>query len=212
MSCFESSKFLKNPQIMNQAILRKACEELGWKYEIRNNELVVLNANQVEDLRGEFLLKVNGDNVSYNSYYLKNGKVFVDELQTTFYRLNISYARETILREFEAAGFTLKRDYDFIPNKDAVEQFFMVGISKIETEDEKRVEIKFTILSDGTVVSDSNYIPEDIHKLADEAMLKVDSAFGSKRREGFEIQRKEVPEKYRTKSFCTVNNKIRAKN
>ena len=53
MSCFESSKFLKNPQVMNQAVLIKACQELGWKYEIRQDELIILNANQKEDLKGD---------------------------------------------------------------------------------------------------------------------------------------------------------------
>jgi hypothetical protein len=211
MSCFESSKFLKNPQVMNQVVLQKACDQLGWKYEIRNNVLVVLNANQKEDLHGEYLLKVKGDVVSYNSYYLKNAKEFVTELQEVFFKLNVSYARETILKEFEGVGFTFKRDYDFVATEEQVDQFYMVGISRIENEDEKRVEIMFTILNDGTVITDSNYIPEDIHKLADEAMQKIDMGFGSQRREGIEIIRKEVPEKYKTKSYCTVNNKIKAK-
>ena len=211
MSCFESSKFLKNPQVMNQVVLQKACDQLGWKYEIRNNVLVVLNANQKEDLHGEYLLKVKGDVVSYNSYYLKNSKEFVTELQEVFFKLNVSYARETILKEFEGVGFTFKRDYDFVATEEQVDQFYMVGISRIENEDEKRVEIMFTILNDGTVITDSNYIPEDIHKLADEAMQKIDRGFGSQRREGIEIIRKEVPEKYKTKSYCTVNNKIKAK-
>lgn len=190
MSCFESSKFLKNPQVMNQEVLIKACNELGWKYEIRQNELIVLNANQKEDLRGEYLLKVKGDTVSYNSYYMKNAKEFVSELQGTFFKLNVVYAKETILKEFEGVGFTFKRDYDFVATNDEVDRFYMVGYSKIENEDEKRTEIQFTILSDGTVVTDSNYIPEDIHKLADEAMLKLDSAFGTSRREGIEIKEK----------------------
>lgn len=211
MSCFESSKFLKNPQVMNQVVLQKACDELGWKYEIKNNELIVQNANQTEDLRGEYLLKVNSDIVTYNSYYVKNAKEFVSELQEVFYKLNVCYAKEAILKEFEGVGFTFKRDYDFVATEEQVDQFYMVGISKIEDEDEKRIEIKFTILNDGTVITDSNYIPEDIHKLADEAMHKIDGAFGSQRREGIEIFRKDVPEKYRTKSYCTVNNKIKAK-
>lgn len=212
MSCFESSKFLKNPQVMNQEVLIKACNELGWKYEVRQSELIVLNANQKEDLRGEFLLKVKGDLVTYNSYYMKNAKEFVSELQEKFFKLNVVYAKETILKEFEGIGFTFKRDYDFVASNEEVERFYMVGYSKIENEDEKRTEIQFTILNDGTVVSDSNYIPEDIHKLADEAMLKLDAAFGTNRREGIEIKRKEVPERYKTKSFCTINNKIQAKN
>ena len=212
MSCFESSKFLRNPQVMNQEVLVRACDKLGWKYEIKNQELVVLNANQKENLKGEYLLKVKGDIVTYNSYYIKNAKEFVLELQETFFELNVNYAKETILKEFESAGFTFKRDYDFVANSEEVERFYMVGYSKIENEDEKRTEIQFTILMDGTVVTDSNYIPEDIHKLAHEAMEKIDNAFGTSRREGIEIKRKEVPEKYKNKSYCTVNNKIIAKN
>lgn len=211
MSCFESSKFLKNPQVMNQEVLIKACNELGWKYEIRGNELLVFDAKQKEDLRGEYLLKVSGATATYNSYYMKNAKEFVAELQETFFRLNVVYAKETILKEFEAVGFTFKRDYDFIASNEEVDRFYMVGYSKIENEDEKRTEIQFTILHDGTVVTDSNYIPEDIHKLADKAMLKIDAAFGTDRREGIEIIRKQVPDRYKTKSFCTVTNKIKAK-
>ena len=98
--------------------------------------------------------------------------------------MNVEYAKETILGEFERVGFSFKRDYDFVPNEQEVDRFFMVGYSKIENEDEKRTEIQFTILNDGAVISDSNYIPEDIHKLADEAMEKIDGAFGTNRREG----------------------------
>jgi hypothetical protein len=210
MSCFESSKFLKNPQVMNQAVLIKACEELGWKYEIREGELIVLNANQKEDLKGEYLLKVRGDSVSYNSYYMKNAKEFVSELQETFFKLNIVYAKETILKEFESAGFSFKRDFDFVPTKEEVDRFYMVGYSKIENEEENKTEIQFTILNDGTVVTDSNYIPEDIHTLADEAMLKMDAAFGNKRREGYEIKRKEVPAKYQGKTYCTTNGQLKS--
>lgn len=210
MSCFESSKFLKNPQVMNQAVLIKACEELGWKYEIRNNELIVLNANQQEDLKGEYLLKVKGDVVSYNSYYMKNAKEFVSELQQQFFKLNIVYAKETILKEFESVGFSFKRDFDFVSTAEEVDRFYMVGYSKMENEEENKTEIQFTILNDGSVVTDSNYIPEDIHKLADEAMLKMDNAFGNKRREGIEIKRKEVPIKYQGKTQCTVNGQLKS--
>ena len=210
MSCFESSKFLKNPQTMNQVVLIKACQELGWKYEIRQDEVIILNANQKEDLKGEYLLKVKGDVVSYNSYYMKNPKEFVSELQETFFKLNVVYAKETILKEFEAVGFTFKRDFDFVPTKEEVERFFMVGYSKIENEEENKTEIQFTILNDGTVVTDSNYIPEDIHKLADEAMLKMDAAFGNKRREGIEIKRKEVPAKFQGKTYCTANGQLKS--
>jgi len=195
---------------MNQAVLIKACQELGWKYEIRQDELIVLNANQKDDLKGEYLLKVKGDTVSYNSYYMKNAKEFVSELQEVFFKLNVVYSKETILKEFEGVGFSFKRDFDFVANEEEVDRFYMVGYSKIENEEENKTEIQFTILKDGSVVTDSNYIPEDIHKLADEAMLKMDNAFGNKRREGIEIKRKEVPIKYQGKTQCTVNGQLKS--
>ena len=211
MSCFESSTFLKNPLVMNQEVLKKACDELGWKYLIQNGELLVVDAKQKQNVRGEYVLKVSGNTVSYNNYYMKNGKELVSELQEHFCKFNVLYAKESILKEFERVGFTLKKDYDFVPNSEISDQFFMVGYSMLEKETEKRSEIKFSILIDGTIVTDSNYIPEDIHKLADEAFSKLDEAFGNKRREGIEIKRKVIPEKYRNKSYCSVNNKIKAK-
>ena len=39
MSCFESSKFLRNPQVMNQEVLVRACDKLGWKYEIKKGAI-----------------------------------------------------------------------------------------------------------------------------------------------------------------------------
>lgn len=210
MSCFESSKFVKNPQVMNQSVLIMACHALGWKYEIIQDELIVLNANQKEDLKGEYLLKIKGDVVSYNSYYMKNAKEFVSELQETFFKLNVVYAKETILKEFEGVGFTFKRDFDFVPNDEEVDRFYMVGYSKIESETENKAEILFTILKDGSVVTDSNYIPEDIHKLADEAMIKMDASFGSNRREGIEIKRKEIPLKYQGKTYCTSSGQLKS--
>ena len=76
MSCFESSTFLKNPQVMNQEILKKACEKLGWKFEIKTEQnkqvLYVYDANQKANLKGEFALKVIDNVVTYNSYYMKN--------------------------------------------------------------------------------------------------------------------------------------------
>lgn len=57
MSCFESSTFLKNPLVMNQEVLKKACDELGWKYVLQNGELIVTDVNQKENVRGEYVLK-----------------------------------------------------------------------------------------------------------------------------------------------------------
>lgn len=212
MSCFESSTFLKNPKVMNQKVLKKACDKLGWKYEIRQNEFIILNTKSNVNLHGEYALKVVGNKVTYNSYYMKNGRELVAQLEAQFYTLNIEYAKSTIIEAFESKGFNFKKNYDFVASSDEVDSFYMIGYSRNKNESEKRTEIKFTILKDGTIVSDSNYIPEDIHKLADEAMESIDTAFGTQRREGFEIKRKKIPAKYKHKAYCNVNNKIIAKN
>ena len=69
MSCFESSTFLKNPQVMNRQVLMDACKKLGWKYEIKQDELIVYNANQNTNLHGEYALKVRGNTFSFNNFY-----------------------------------------------------------------------------------------------------------------------------------------------
>ena len=181
MSCFESSTFLKNPTVMNQEVLRKACEKLGWRYEVKvengENVLLVYDVNQKENLKGEFALKVTGNQITYNSYYMKNGKELVKDLEKNFYTINVEYAYETILREFQAVGFKLLPDYKFKENEKEKRRFKMVAHTSIPNESEKRTEIEFTVMFDGTIVTDSNYIPEDIHKLADKAMESIDNAF-----------------------------------
>jgi hypothetical protein len=216
MSCFESSTFLKNPTVMNQEVLKQACEKLGWRYEAKvengENILLVYDVNQKENLKGEFALKVIGNQITYNSYYMKNGQELVKDLEKNFYTINVEYACETILREFQAVGFKLLPDYKFKENEKEKRRFKMVAHTSIPNESEKRTEIEFTIMFDGTIVTDSNYIPEDIHKLADKAMESIDNAFGTKRKEGEHIKRKEIPLKYKDKAYCKAGNKIIAKN
>lgn len=210
MSCFETSKFLKNPQVFSKEVLIKAAERLNWEYKVTNSEVAITKIPN-QNVRGEYALKVKSNQVIYNSYYLKNGKQLVDELQEVFYKLNVEYARNSILTEFKNVGFSLKKDYDFEPNQTEVDRFYMVGYSKNSKEKEKRTEIKFTILNDGTVVSDTNYLPDDMHKLADEAMIKLEEKLGNKRKET-DINKKQVPLKYQNKVELTSNNKIIAKN
>lgn len=75
MSCFESSTFLKNPDVMNQEILISACEKLVWKYTVTGNELTIFQLSANENLRGEYAMKIVGNKVTYNTYYLQNAKV-----------------------------------------------------------------------------------------------------------------------------------------
>jgi hypothetical protein len=181
MSRFETSKFVRNPQVMNQEVLKIACDRLGWTYKIVNNELLVTDIKQNVQLYGEFALKVTGDQVIYNSYYLKNGKELIKELQETFFPLNVEYAKNTVISEFQLKGFTLKKLYDFKPTEEERERFCMVGITKLPNEKNKRFEIQFSILKDGTVITDSNYLPDDVNELAHKAMDEVERKFGNKR-------------------------------
>ena len=59
MSRFESSRFVRNPQVMHVDVLKSACEALGWTYCITGDELLVSDAKQDANLYGEFALKLN---------------------------------------------------------------------------------------------------------------------------------------------------------
>ena len=198
MSCFETSIFAKNPDVMNQEVLVQACNKLGWKYTKNAEGLTIFQLNQNENLGGEYAMKIVGNKVTYNTYYLRNAKSKVNELQSVFYELNVKYAVESIIREFKKQGWSFKSNEKFKINAEEKVSFFMVARSKLNEESEKVAQIKFTILKDGSVKTDSDYIPKDIHELADKAMLELESIMGSKR----EIIAKEIPLKYKHKTFC----------
>ena len=94
---------------------------------------------------------------------------------------NVEYAKKTVVDAFRKKGFTLKKLYDYTPTAEEVDRFCMVGYTKLEDEKEKRYEIKFSILNDGTVVTDSNYLPDDVNEMAHAAMDDLQEAFGNKR-------------------------------
>lgn len=181
MSRYESSRFVKDPKTMNKEILMVACDKLGWTYKVQGEDLIVTDAKQKEKVYGEYVLKVSGSTVTYNSYYLNNGGELVSELQSVFFPLNVEYAKKTVITAFKNKGFTLQKIYDFVPNDEEVDQFCMVGYTKLPDEKEKRYEIKFSILRDGTVVTDSNYLPDDVNELAHSAMDDIQEAFGNER-------------------------------
>lgn len=58
MSRFESSRFVRNPQVMHVDVLKSACDALGWQYTIQDNILTVSDAKQKSRLYGEFALKL----------------------------------------------------------------------------------------------------------------------------------------------------------
>ena len=198
MSCFESSTFVKNPDIMNQEVLIHACNKLGWKFTLSNNELTIYQLNSNEDIRGEYAMKIIGNKVTYNTFYIQNANSKVSELQNTFYELNVKYSEESIIKEFKKQGWTYKSNDKFKPNLEEKISFYMVGRSKLKEETEPISQIKFTIFKDGSIKTDSDYIPKDIHELADKAMLELEKNLGNSRT----IEGKEIPLKYKHKTFC----------
>jgi hypothetical protein len=201
---------------MNQEILKRTCEKLGWKFEVKLEQnkqvLYVYDTHSNANLQGEFALKVVDNVVTYNSYYMKNGQELIKELESQFYGLNVIYAKETVLREFQSVGFKFLPDLKFVPNEIDKEKFKMVATTRTPNETEKRTEIGFLIKFDGTIVTDSNYIPDDIHILADKAMLSIDNSFGTKRKEGEQIKRKSIPPVFQNKTYCSVTGQIKSKN
>lgn len=205
MSRFESSRFVRNPQVMHVEVLKSACDTLGWTYSVRGNELLVTDANQGAKLYGEYALKLNltTNEVIYNTYYMPNAVQKVEELQNQFYALNAAYAKNSLVQEFKKKGFTYKSNDRFTPTTEEVYSFFMVGRSKDKNEDEPVAQIKFVILKDGTIVTDSDYLPNDVNKRAHDAMDVLEQLLGNKR---IMTKKTNIPAKYLAKMKPRRNN------
>ena len=198
MSRFESSRFVRNPQVMHIDVLKSACDTLGWSYSIKENELFVTDAKQGTKLYGEYALKLNlaTNEVTYNTYYMPNAEQKVEELQNQFYALNAAYAKHSLVQEFKRNGFTYKSNDRFTPTTEEVYSFFMVGRSKDKNEDEPVAQIKFVILKDGTIVTDSDYLPNDVNERAHDAMDVLEQLLGNKR---IMTKKENIPAKYLAK-------------
>lgn len=194
MSRFESSRFARNSNVMNAEILKSACDSLKWEYTINGNILTISDVNQTQNMYGEYVLQLNltTNQVSYNTYYTPDAKTKVEELQNVFYRLNAEYARKSLMQSFKRKGFTYLSNDKFHPTEEEVYSFFMVGRSKDKTEDEPVAQIKFTILKDGTIITDSEYLPNDVNEKAHDAMDELETLLGNKR----VMTRKDIPSKY----------------
>ena len=194
MSRFESSRFARNSNVMNAEILKSACDSLKWEYTINGNILTISDVNQTQNMYGEYVLQLNltTNQVSYNTYYTPDAKTKVEELQNVFYRLNAEYARKSLIQSFKRKGFIYLSNDKFHPTEEEVYSFFMVGRSKDKTEDEPVAQIKFTILKDGTIITDSEYLPNDVNEKAHDAMDELETLLGNKR----VMTRKDVPSKY----------------
>jgi len=200
MSRFETSKFVRNASVMNLHCLIDACNKLNWKYQLNNDELLINDIGVEQSFGNEYAIRVKGNQVTYNTYYLGNTKEHVQKLQNVYNELNVEYSQTMIINEFKKKGFTFKHNDKFIQTEEEKVSFFMVGRSKDKNEAEPIGQIKFTILNDGTVVSDSNYLPDDVNKQAHAAMDAIDLNFSSKRI----MTKKEVPLKYKNKINSTI--------
>lgn len=197
MSRFESSRFVRNNKIMNMEVLKSACDSLGWTYTLKENILTVSDVKQKCTLYGEFALRLNvkTNEVVYNTYYLPDAPQKIKELQEQFYLINAEYAKKSLIQEFKKKGFTYKTNDWFVPTSETLYSFFMIGRSKDKNEDEPVAQIKFDILKDGTIVTDSDYLPNDVNERAHDAMDVLEQLMGNKR----VMTKKEVPSKYLSK-------------
>lgn len=194
MSRFESSRFVRNNNIMNVEVLKSACDSLGWTYNLKGDILTVSDVKQKGTLYGEFALRLNvkTNEVVYNTYYLPDAPQKVKDLQNQFYLINAEYARKSLIQEFKKKGFTYKTNDRFVPTSETLYSFFMVGRSKDKSEEEPVAQIRFDILKDGTIVTDSDYLPNDVNERAHDAMDVLEKLMENKR----VMTKKEVPSKY----------------
>lgn len=159
------------------------------------------------------MLKIIGNTVQYNTYLrgrqqarnradqlrAKVTEAFEAhqaEMQRQYNALQVQYAYEGILKHFKAAGFIKIPVRGFKATQEVPHKFDMKGHSK--TEPGETAKIRFEILEDGTVITDSNYIPRDLHDKADAAMAHLEQLFGNQR----SIKGKEIPAKYKNRAFC----------
>lgn len=194
MSRFESSRFVRNNKIMNVEVLKDACDSLGWTYSLKGHVLFITDVKQKANLYGEFALKVNVETneVVYNTYYLPNAPQQIKDLQDKFYLINAEYAKKSLIQEFKKKGFTYKTNVHFVPTSETLYSFFMVGRTKDKNEEEPVAQIRFDILKDGTIITDSDYLPNDVNERAHEAMDFLEKLMGNKR----VMTKKKVPSKY----------------
>lgn len=211
MSRFESSRFVRDPKTMNIEVLKRACSVLGWTHHMDGVYLVVTNALQKNNLYGEYALKLNtsSNEVTYNTYYMPDAALKVEELQKKFYELNAEYSRTSLIQEFEKRGFTYRSNIRFVPNEQELYSFYMDSKSLDPAEDEPYASIKFTILADGTIVTDSDYLPNDVNERAHDAMDVLEVLMGNKR----VMTKKPVPPRYlgkmRPRRVTNVENKTK---
>lgn len=211
MSRYESSTFVHDINVMNVDVLRAACETLGWKYHVDDSNFYVTDVNQEHQLYGEFAIKVDlqTNRATYNTYYLPDANQKVNMLVDAFYAINAEYARTALIQEFKKKGFVYKSNRHFTPNEREIYSFFLEGRSVEKSEDEPIASIKFTVLYDGTIITDSDYLPNDVNERAHAAMDNLEKLLGRKR-----VMKKKDPSKIPARHLAKMKprrNKLQSK-
>ena len=206
MSRFETSKFVRNQSVMRTDCLIEACDQLGWKYRQEGETLLITDINAGRSFGGEYAIKVHDNQVTYNTYYLGNTKEYVDKLRLLYNSLNVEYSKTAVVTAFKKHGFTYLGDEHFQPTETEIYRFYMVGRSKNPKETEPVGKVKFTIYADGTVVSDSNYLPEDVNTRAHASMDDIDLSFSSAR----VMTKKDIPPEYRDRVKRSTTTQVSA--
>ena len=52
MSRYESSRFVRDPKVMNKEVLAQACDKLGWKYVFQGEDLLVTDLGGMTNSTG----------------------------------------------------------------------------------------------------------------------------------------------------------------
>ena len=88
MSRFETSTFVRNSEFANSEVILDVIQKLGWAYEIINNEIIVSSVGSNSEMQGEYALKIVGNRIIYNTYYLNNSQEIVRNFKSKFSELN----------------------------------------------------------------------------------------------------------------------------
>lgn len=207
MSCFEQSEFVKNPTMFSSEMLVEACNQLGWRCQRVGEELQVFYQKGNQFAYNDPVLYLSGNTVRWNKFYQRDGRQKVEELREAYEGMLVAYAYKCVMKEFVERGFSFVDDLRFTPDAETRYSFYFLGKSKLKNETEASIKIHFKILSDGVIRTDSDYIPQDVHLLADAAMAAIERHYGCVRT----IQPKQIPAKYMGKTFCHAKPAVQLK-
>ncbi|MBP6663727.1 MAG: hypothetical protein KA783_04350 [Chitinophagales bacterium] len=208
MSCFETSIFLSNPdEHLLISVAKAACDALNWQYNQNKNRFYITDVGRGTDLNGEYALAIIGNKLMKNTFYLRDNKAtyYVEQLLQKYNELLPDYEKQVIVNAFKQQGYGyVDQSEELAENPKLVFSFAMQAMSKLQNETDKTAKIHFTVSNQGNIVTESNYIPADIHVQADHAMANIELKLGMKRR----IYPKEIPPKYAKKTFCQPKNNV----